>query len=96
MPNKSTRAPHDDSTATEKLLAMLSGFGFACTAFFFSVLVLLPLTGHLAERFDLPEALTLALVLFELFGLTAVAGVVGVAVAVRGFVDRRGEIELAS
>lgn len=96
MPEHSTMTLRDDSTTTEKLIAMLSGFGFACTAFIFSVLVLLPLTGHLAERFHFPDALTITLIFFELFGLTAVAGIAGVVAAVHGFADRKGEVKIAS
>lgn len=90
LPEKAI-ATRDDSSVTEKLVDMLYGFGFACTAFFFSVLVLVPLTGHLAERFNFPETLTISLVFFELFGLTAVAGVAGVVVAASGFADRGDE-----
>lgn len=79
----------DDTTASEKLIAALSGFGFACFAFFFSAIVLLPLTGHLEERFAFPVSITATLVFVELFGLTSVAGIFGVVFAARGFAGRR-------
>jgi|GEM_PF-5598723 len=71
--------PADDSTATEKAMVCLSSFGFACAAFFFSAVVLVPLTGSLANIVDLPPALTGGLILFELFGLTTIAAIYSVA-----------------
>lgn len=75
---------NDATTPGQKLTAALSGFGFACLTFFFAALVLVPITGKLATALTIPDVVTVPLVLFELFGLTSIAGVSGVAVFARG------------
>lgn len=75
----------DNTSATEKLIVCLTGFGFACATFFLALLVLVPTTGSLAAAFHFPETLTISLVLLEIFGLTSVAGLLGVEVAAKEF-----------
>ena len=82
----------DESTATQKVAASMGGFGFACLAFFFSAVILIPITGSLASALAIPDAITVALVLLELFGLTVAAGIWGVAFVARGFVSSPCEV----
>lgn len=79
-----------DATFFEKLLASFSGFGFACTAFIFSTCVLVPLTFNVTQQLRLPDWFSASIVFFEIFGLTAIAGIYGVVVTAREFVTRRG------
>lgn len=79
----------DDSTFKDKLIAASTGFGFACAMFILSTLVLVPSTFYLTERLRTPELLNAGVVLFEMFGMTAIAGVYGVVVAERGLNSQR-------
>lgn len=80
----------DNSKLSEKLIASFSGFGFACATFIFSTLLLMPATFYLTEQLRFPEWLSAVIMFFEMFGLTAIAGVYGVLVAERGFATRGG------
>jgi hypothetical protein len=75
----------DHSTLAAKLIASFTGFGTACAMFIFSTLVLVPLTFQLTQQTHAPNWIAATLVFFELFGLTAIAGLYGVLAAARGF-----------
>lgn len=79
----------EDSTFSEKLIVASTGFGFACATFILTTLALIPATFFLTERLLAPEWLSAGLIFFEMFGLTAVAGVYGVVVAERGLNTQR-------
>jgi len=78
-------SPIQETTALQKCVAAGTGFGFACLTFFLSALVLVPLTGHLGQVMSLPSWMIRFAILFELFGLTSMAGLAGVLFAVRHF-----------
>ena len=78
-----------NSTAGEKAAVCLTAFGFSCGAFFLAALVLIPITGHLAESFSLPDLLTQSLIFIELIGLPIVAALWGVNVAARPIIARQ-------
>ncbi|MEM9589023.1 MAG: hypothetical protein AAGA03_17210 [Planctomycetota bacterium] len=82
--NAEINATDDPTTPLQKFGAAMSGFGFACMAFFFSATVLVPITGRIAESLAVPDLVTATVVLFELFGLTVIAGIAGVAAFARG------------
>lgn len=79
----------DDSTVVEKAIAAFTGFGFACATFILSTLVLVPVTFYLTGMLHMPQWVGGALVFFEMFGLTAIAGIYGVVVAERGITAHR-------
>ncbi len=79
----------DYSTTTEKVIACLTGFGLACAAFTGSLVFLLPVIGHYATAFGLPDAITIALLMTTLFGTTVVAGIAGVSLQANHFASRR-------
>ena len=78
----------DTSTPSQKLIAAASGFGFACLMFLFAAFVLVPITGRIATALSVPDALAASIVFFELFGLTAIAGLFGVSVVAHGIASR--------
>ena len=64
-------------------MACTSEFGFACVAFFFAALVLVPLTGALSEAFHLSDVIPMVLIMLQLFGLPVVPAIIGVSRAAR-------------